>query len=391
MLKTQFKVVENRREDRGQDARATTLFAPLQLGSLQLDNRIVMAPMTRNRAGEGNAPTELNALYYRQRASAGLIVTEGSQVSEQGVGYPATPGIHSARQLAGWREVTRAVHDEGGRIFLQLWHVGRISHPSLQPGGERPVAPSAIRPDGEAHTYEGTKPFETPRALETSEIAGVVAQFERAAGLARQAGFDGVEIHAANGYLIDQFLRDGTNRRTDSYGGSAARRVRLLAEVTEAVAGQWPAGRVGVRLSPLSHFNDMSDSDPRATFRQAARTLSGLPLAYLHVVEQVDPEAGHGFDLDELREEFSGVYMVNGGYDRGRAADALAGGRAVLVSFGRPFLANPDLPERLLRDASLNEPDPSTFYGGDERGYVDYPFLGGTGIPGRDFPGRARA
>ncbi|MBE0617871.1 MAG: alkene reductase, partial [Proteobacteria bacterium] len=257
------------------------LFAPFQLGPNALPNRIVMAPMTRNRAGEGCAPRELNATYYAQRASAGLIVTEASQVSPQGVGYPFTPGIHSSQQVAGWRLVTAAVHRAGGRIFLQLWHVGRISHPSLQPGGALPVAPSAVRPEGEGMTYEGPRPFVTPRALETGELPGLVGQFRDGARNAHEAGFDGVEIHAANGYLLDQFLRDGTNHRADAYGGSVENRARLLLEVVEAVAGVWGADRVGVRISPLNAFNSMADTDPDATFTHVARALRPFGLGYL--------------------------------------------------------------------------------------------------------------
>lgn len=355
------------------------LFSPVRLGPYDLPNRIIMAPMTRNRAGEGNAPTQLNATYYAQRALAGLIITEATQVSPQGVGYPLTPGIHSPAQVEGWRQVTEAVHAHGGRIFLQLWHVGRISHPSLQPGDALPVAPSAIKPAGEAYTYEGLKPFVTPRALTTGEIPDVIAQFRAGAENARQAGFDGVEIHAANGYLIDQFLRDGTNRRTDRYGGSVENRARFLFEVVEAVNGAWEPGRVGVRLSPLGTFNDMHDSDPEALFGYVAERLGDFPLAYLHVVEteeEHDEKPSLGLDFGRLRRRYRGLYMANGGYDRERATAALRTRNADLVSFGRLFLANPDLPERLARHAPLNTPDPGTFYGGDARGYTDYPTLG---------------
>jgi len=354
------------------------VFTPFLLGSHELNNRLVMAPLTRNRAGPGNVPQPINATYYRQRASAGLIITEATQISPQGVGYPGTPGIHSAEQVVGWRKVTGAVHQAGGRIFLQLWHVGRISHPSLQPGGGLPVAPSAIRPAGEAFTYEGLKPFVTPRALETHEIAGIVTDFRTAAANALQAGFDGVEIHAANGYLLDQFLRDGTNRRSDAYGGSVERRGRLLLEVTDAVAAVWGADRVGVRLSPVNAFNDIADSDPQRTFTHVARQLGRLGLAYLHVVERASEEATEQerrFDFGALRAAFGGPYIANGGYDKARAEAAVADGRADLVAVGKLFLANPDLPERWRSDARLNEPDPATFYGGNERGYTDYPTL----------------
>jgi N-ethylmaleimide reductase len=256
---------------------APDIFSPFRLGPLLLPNRVVMAPMTRNRAGPGNVPGAMNATYYAQRASAGLIVSEATQVSPQGVGYPGTPGIHSAEQVAGWKHVTEAVHAAGGRIFLQLWHVGRISHPSLQPDGALPVAPSAIAPAGQAMTRDGLKPFVTPRALETAEIAGIVEDYRRGAKNAKAAGFDGVELHGANGYLVDQFLRDGANRRIDRYGGSAENRVRLLSEVTEAIVGEWGAERVGVRLSPTSPFNDMADGNPAATFAASPICISSSP------------------------------------------------------------------------------------------------------------------
>lgn len=352
-----------------------TLFSPFRLGPHELPNRIVMAPMTRSRAGEGRVPRDFTATYYRQRASAGLIVTEASQVSPEGVGYPDTPGIHSDAQVEGWSRVVDAVHDEGGLIYLQLWHVGRISHP-LYHGGEPPVAPSPIRPEGEVFTSEGMKSFVTPRRLETEEIGRVVAQFRRGAENALRAGFDGVEIHGANGYLVDQFLRSGTNRRTDRYGGSVENRLRFLSEVTEAVSGVWGPDRVGVRISPLSRFNDMEDEDPERTFGPAARRLSDLGVGYLHVVEQDDfGDDDRSFDLGELRDAFDGVYMVNGGYDRERAGKAVSSGSADLVSFGQLFLANPDLPRRLEQEGPYNDPDPDTFYGGGAEGYVDYPTL----------------
>ncbi len=357
-------------------ARATPdMFTPLDLGPYRLRNRVVMAPLTRCRAGAGDVPRELNVAYYRQRASAGLIITEASQIAPEGKGYPATPGIYSAAQTAGWARVTNAVHERGGRIFLQLWHVGRISHPSYQPGGATPVAPSAIRPAGQVGTSEGQVPYVTPRALETDEIPGIVAQYETAARNARAAGFDGVEIHAANGYLIDQFLRDGTNRRTDAYGGSLGNRLRFLAEVTEAVTGVWGARRVGARLSPISGFNDMRDSDPAATFGAAAELLGRAGLAYLHVIEQDRTGANDDFDWNALRRAFGGVYMANGGFDFTRATTALARGDADLIAFGVPYIANPDLVERFSAGAALNAADPATFYGGDAAGYTDYPVL----------------
>jgi len=351
------------------------LFAPARVGPYTLDNRVIMAPLTRNRAGAGNVPQPMNAEYYAQRASAGLIITEATQVSPEGVGYPATPGIHNREQVDGWRLVTDAVHTAGGRIFLQLWHVGRISHPSLQPGGALPVAPSAIKPAGEAVTYDGPQPFVTPRALETEELAGIVEDYRRAAVYAQEAGFDGVEIHAANGYLLDQFLRDGTNHRGDRYGGPVDNRMRLLLEVADAVIGVWGSDRVGVRISPINPFNDIADSQPEATFTRVAQRLGGLGLAYLHVVEG----AIHGgdtelprVDMGRLRRAFGGTYIANGGYDGERAKSALLAGDADLIAFGVPFIANPDLPLRLALGAELNDPDPETFYGGDARGYTDY-------------------
>jgi len=345
------------------------------MGSLTLPSRIVMAPMTRNRAPESIIPTALMAEYYRQRASAALIITEGAQVSEQAVGYPATPGIHNNAQVKGWQIVVNAVHARGGLIFAQLWHCGRISHPDYH-GGKSPVAPSAIKPVGQAFTYEGLKDFVMPRALETDEIPGIAEQYRNSAACAMQAGFDGVEIHSANGYLLDQFLRDSTNKRTDAYGGPIENRIRLLKEVTKAVIAEIGADRVGVRISPVNAFNDIHDSDPQALFNRVAAMLGGLGIACLHVVEvTMVGEVDKSVDMTEIRGHFNGIYIANGGYDKARANAAIAGGRADLVSFGVPFLANPDLPERLRLDAPLNEPDESTFYGGDEHGYTDYPVL----------------
>ncbi|RUL85708.1 alkene reductase [Tautonia sociabilis] len=361
------------------------LMEPCWVGPYRLPNRVVMAPLTRCRAGAGNVPGPMNATYYAQRSGAGLIVSEATQVDPTGQGYPMTPGIHAPEQVAGWRLVTDAVHDRGGRIFLQLWHVGRISHPDFQPGGALPVAPSAIAPRvGMVTTFAGPKPFETPRALEEEEIPGIVEMYRRGARLAMDAGFDGVEIHGANGYLLDQFLRDGTNRRTDVYGGPPENRARLLLEVVEAVAGVWGAGRVGVRLSPNSTFNDMSDSDPEATFGYAVDRLDEYGLAYLHLVETLEKDVSHGarsrLDAAFFRPRFRNPIIANGGYDRDRAEAVLRAGHADLVSFGVLFLANPDLPERLRLGAPLNEPDPSTFYGGGERGYIDYPAMEPAGI-----------
>jgi N-ethylmaleimide reductase len=354
------------------------LFSPLRLGALDLPNRVVMAPMTRNRAGPGNVPTALNATYYAQRAGAGLIVTEATQVSPQGVGYPGTPGIHSAEQTAGWKLVTDAVHGAGGRIFLQLWHVGRISHPALQPGGALPVAPSAIAPAGQAWTTNGMEAFATPRALETNEIPGIVEDFRRGARNARDAGFDGVELHGANGYLIDQFLRDSTNKRTDRYGGSASNRARFLIEVMEALIGEWGGERVGVRLSPTNPYNDIADSNPAATFSTAARELNRLGIAYLHIVEPGpgDPvAAGEMPDIRFFRKIWRGSLIANKGYDLERANAVLRDGDADLVSFAALYLANPDLDERFRKGGPFNPPDRKTFYGGAAKGYTDYPAL----------------
>ncbi|WP_177419336.1 alkene reductase [endosymbiont of Lamellibrachia barhami] len=351
------------------------LFTPLTLGGLTLPNRIVMAPMTRNRAGEDNVPTALNAKYYTQRAGSGLIITEASQISPEAVGYPATPGIHSDEQVAGWRQVTDAVHAEGGRIFIQLWHVGRISHSSMLPENIQPVAPSAIRPEGDAVTYAGMQPFETPRALTIEEIPGLCADYAAAAQRSRDAGFDGVEIHSANGYLLDEFLRDGTNTRTDTYGGSIENRMRLLDEVITAVSTVWPGNRIGVRLSPENQFNDIRDSQPQATFNAVADMLRGHQLAYLHVLEGDMLGGDRLVDYHELKRRFGGLYMANNGYTQARAEQALQPGDVDLVAFGKLFIANPDLPERFAQGARLNEPDPETFYGGDEKGYTDYPFL----------------
>lgn len=355
---------------------SVSLFTPLQLGPYTLANRLVMAPLTRNRAGAGNVPQPINVEYYRQRATTGLIISEGSQISPSAVGYPATPGIHSPEQVAGWKQVTDAVHARGGRIFLQLWHCGRVSHPSLLPDNALPVAPSAIAPVGQAFTYQGPQPFVTPRALETGEIPGIVEDYRKAAQNALAAGFDGVEIHAANSYLLDQFIRDGSNRRTDAYGGGLENRCRLLLEVTAAVAGVWGANRVGVRVSPINGFNGMHDSDPQQTFNHVASALSPLGLAYLHGMEgSIGAEAPPAFDFAEMRRCFKGTYIANAGYDKARAEAALASGYADLVAFGVLFIANPDLPERFAKNAPLNAPDPSTFYGGGEKGYTDYPFL----------------
>lgn len=362
------------------DSNNVNLLTPVRVGHETLPNRVVMSPMTRSRAGAGNVPVPLNATYYAQRASAGLIVTEATQVSPQGVGYPGTPGIHTPEQVAGWRLVTDAVHARGGHIFLQLWHVGRISHPTLQPDGALPVAPSAIAAEGKVFTAEGPQAFVEPRALETAEIPGIVEQFKLGAENALAAGFDGVEIHGANGYLLDQFLEDGTNQRTDEYGGSIENRARLMLEVTEAVAGVWGGHRVGIRLSPGGAFNSMRDSNPSATFGYVAGALNRFGLAYLHVVEPADlePYKVDGVPMSatrHLRTLYQGTLITAAGYDFEKGNAVLATGDADLVGFGQLFLANPDLPERFAAGATLNQPDTSTFYGGDEHGYTDYSAL----------------
>lgn len=348
------------------------LLSSYKLGDLNLKNRMVMAPMTRSRAVDGNVPHPLAAEYYVQRASAGLIITEATQVSPQGVGYIRTPGIHSAEQIAGWKKITDAVHAAGGKIFAQLWHVGRISHPDFH-GGALPVAPSAITPKGTVFTTQGPKDMVTPRALELAEIPGIVEQFRKGAESAKAAGFDGVELHGANGYLLDQFIRDGSNKRTDAYGGSIENRARLPLEVTDAVVKVWGKERVGYRISPKGPFNDMSDSDPVATFSYLTGELSKRGIGYLHVVDPVTPAEGRVTPV--LRKLFKGTYIVNGGFNADTGNAAIADGEADLVAFGATFLANPDLPIRYAKNAPLNTPDPATFYAGEEKGFTDYPAL----------------
>ena len=357
------------------------LFTPFRAGELQLPNRIVMAPMTRNRAGAGHVPTALGAEYYRQRATAGLIVTEATQVSPRGIGYPNTPGIHTAEQVEGWRAITRGVHDAGGRIVLQLWHVGRSSHPLYQPQGELPVSSSAIAIPGQLYTPEGMKSYPVPRALDSSEIPGIVAEYARGAAHAKAAGFDGVEIHGANGYLIDQFLRDGVNRRTDAYGGSLGNRLRFMREVATAVAAAWTPSRVGIRLSPSGTFNGMSDSDPVSTFSAALEELSRLELAYVHVVEPGDGDRRHGgpawksASARQLRRHFRGTYITAGEMTKEKAAALIHEGLADAAAFARLYISNPDLVERFRRGAAIAPSDTSTYYGGTEKGYTDYPAL----------------
>lgn len=361
------------------DSTNPDLFQSVRLGRYELTNRIVMAPLTRSRAGSDGVPHPfLMATYYEQRASAGLIVAEGTNISPQARGYAFTPGIYSQAQIEGWQPVTEGVHAKGGRIFVQLWHVGRISHPSLQPDGALPVAPSAIRPDIKAFTEAGFQPCVTPRPLQTDEMPDVIAQYRHATRCALAAGFDGVEIHAANGYLIEQFLRDSTNQRTDVYGGSIENRARLLLEVAEAVAKECGGDRVGVRLSPVTPANDIGpDRDPQATYGYAAEQLNAFDLAYIHVIEGATQGARDvaKFDFQALRRTFKGFYIANNGYDVALAQKAIHAKQADLIAFGRPFIANPDLVERLRIGAKLNAPHRETFYGGAREGYIDYPFL----------------
>jgi N-ethylmaleimide reductase len=355
----------------------TRLLEPTTLGHIDLANRVVMAPMTRNRATASLEPGPAAATYYAQRASAGLIVTEATQVSPSAAGYPLTPGLYTDAQVTGWRRVTDAVHARNGRIFVQLWHTGRISHPVMQPDGAQPVAPSAIAATGELMTYQGLQSFPTPRALELDEISHIVDDFRGAAVRAIDAGFDGVELHGANGYLIDQFLREGANVRTDAYGGSLANRARFLREVTEAVAAAIGADRLGVRISPSGTFNSMSEREPERLTTYVAQLLEPYGLAYLHVIDP--PAEDGGRRLTRLaRKDFSGTIITNGGYTAAAAARIIEAGDADLVSFGAPFIANPDLVERIRGDVAFSEGDRSTFYGGDDRGYIDYPFRDGT-------------
>ena len=363
-------------------------FSSLRLGTHHLKHRIVMAPLTRMRAQQpGNVPSELNARYYAQRASAGgLLITEATQISPRGQGYPATPGIHSKEQVEGWRLLTEAVHEKGGLIFLQLWHVGRISHSSHQPDGGLPLAPSPVKTAGNALTASWThEPFETPREIRLDEIPSLIAEYRAAARNALAAGFDGVELHAANGYLLDQFLRDGTNKRTDQYGGSFENRARFLFEVLDAVGEVFGFDRVGIRLSPLGSFNDMSDSDPVGLFGYVLRELSKKPIAYVHLIEARADEGGPDERVPLgsgaaptaalFRPFYKGVLIGAGGFTRKSATEAIAAGTVDGVAFGRLFISNPDLPLRLQRSAPLNHYDRLTFYGGGLKGYTDYPAL----------------
>lgn len=360
------------------DDQAALLFEPFQLGDIALKNRIVMAPLTRNRATRGSdAPNALNVEYYRQRAGAGLIITEGTQISQQGQGYVWTPGIYSPEQIAGWKAVTDAVHEKGGKIIAQIWHVGRVSHVSLQPGNQAPIAPSPILAKTKTYIESGFAEVSEPRELKLEEIPGIIGDYVKAAENAKAAGFDGVELHGAHGYLLDQFLRDGSNTRSDIYGGPIENRVRLVLEVVDAVSKVFGKGRVGIRISPVSPANDARDSNPQAVFLHLVEKLSEAGIAFIHVVEGATRDARDylEFDYAPLRKAFKGAYIANNSLTRELAIEALAEKRADLVAFGRLFIANPDLVERLRLHAPLNTPDVATFYGGDAKGYTDYPFL----------------
>lgn len=355
-----------------------TLFDSFQLGDITLSNRIVMAPLTRNRAIAGFVPTPLAAEYYAQRAAAGLIISEATQISQQGQGYQDTPGIYDDAQVEGWKAVTAAVHAKGGRIFAQLWHVGRVSHVDLQPNGGAPVAPSAIIANTKTFVNNGFSETSAPRALDIAELPGIVADYRRAAANAIKAGFDGVEVHAANGYLLDQFLRDGANHRTDAYGGSVENRTRLLLEVMDAVIAEIGAGRTGIRLSPVTPANDLADSNPQALFNHVVEQLETRHPVYIHVIEGATGgprDVAPDFSFAELRQRYSGPWMVNNGYDLDLARSAVADGKADLVAFGRPFISNPDLVARLRQGAPLAPIDQATLYGGGAKGYTDYPVL----------------
>ncbi|MFZ1169725.1 MAG: alkene reductase [Bradyrhizobium sp.] len=359
----------------------SNLLEPFKLGSITLSNRLVMAPLTRNRALEGLVPNPLAVEYYGQRASAGLLISEATQVSQQGQGYQDTPGIYSKEQIAGWRKVTDRVHAQGGRIFLQLWHVGRISHVSLQPKGGAPVAPSAIRAKTKTFVNGTFADVSEPRVLELSEIPGIIDSFRQGAANAIAAGFDGVEVHGANGYLLDQFAKDGTNKRTDAYGGGIENRAKLMLEVTKAVAAEVGSERTGIRISPVTPANDVSDSNPQPLFDYIVDHLNALKLVYIHVIEGATggPRDIAPFDYHSLRNRFKGAYIANNGYDLALASKVLSANEADLIAFGKLFIANPDLVERFKRGTPLNAPDKATFYGGGAKGYTDYPVLESAG------------
>ena len=353
------------------------LFEPLKLGDLQVPNRIFMAPLTRNRAHADGTPGELAIEYYRQRAGAGLIISEATQISPMGKGYLDTPGIHEANHVEAWKKITDAVHDEDGRIYLQLWHVGRISHTSLLPDGASPVSASAIRARSQTFTANGFEDTSEPVALSLDDIRQTLDDYAAAAANAVKAGFDGVEIHGANGYLIDQFIADGTNRRDDDYGGSIENRTRFLREVVDAVTSEISAGRTGLRLSPLGGPNDISDSNPEAAYGRAIESLAARGLSYLHFVERMSPDVTPEqlALLERLATKWAGAFVANGQFSAAEAAEWISAGKTDAVAFGKPFISNPDLPARFAKGAALNDWDQSTFYGGGAEGYIDYPLL----------------
>ncbi|WP_425107156.1 alkene reductase [Ancylobacter sp.] len=362
-------------------AATKSLFDTYRLGDIILANRIVMAPLTRNRAGVGLVPSPLAVDYYRQRATAGLIITEATQISDTAQGYQDTPGVFTQAQIEGWKKITDAVHAAGGHIFVQLWHVGRVSHRSLQPGGAAPLAPSAIRANTKTYVNNGFVEVDEPRALALEEIPGIVDDFRKAAANAIRAGFDGVEIHGANGYLVDQFLRDGANKRDDAYGGSIENRTRFLKEVLEAVIGEIGAARTGLRLSPVTPANDLADSNPQALFNHVMDVVESLHPVYVHMIEGATGgprDIAPDFDFEALRARYSGAWMVNNGYDKAMAEQVIADGKADLVAFGKAFISSPDAVERLRRGVDFNELDRDHLYGGGAKGYTDYPTLEGA-------------
>lgn len=354
----------------------TDLFSPVQLGDIDASNRIIMAPLTRSRAGDSRIPNDLMAEYYGQRATSGLIISEATAISPEGYGWYGAPAMYEDSHVEGWKKITKAVHDRGGKIVLQLWHMGRVSHPDFQ-DGQPPLAPSAVAATGDANTREGRKPYVVPREMTISDIQSTIADYARAARQAIEAGFDGVELHGANGYLIDQFIRDGSNHRTDRYGGSAENRIRFAIEALQAVSDAIGARKTGIRLSPNISYNGMSDSDPVSTYSVLANALNAFDLAYVHVRETI-PAPGETLPLwvtSTIREIYKGNLLVNGGYDKARAENVLAKNEADAVVFGVPFIANPDLVQRFHKNAKLNAPDQKTLYAGGREGYTDYPFL----------------
>ncbi|MBI1302094.1 MAG: N-ethylmaleimide reductase [Alphaproteobacteria bacterium] len=354
------------------------LFEPTTMGSTEVSNRVFMAPLTRNRAKPDGVPSDLASKYYAQRASGGLLISEATQISAMGKGYLNTPGIYTDAHVEGWKKITKAVHEKGGKIFLQLWHVGRISHSSLLPEGQQPLAPSAIRAKSQTFTEDGMTDVSEPRAMTIEDIKETIKDYRHAAECAKRAGFDGVEVHSANGYLLDQFIQDKTNKREDEYGGTHLNRARFLFEVLEAVTGVWGADKVGVRLSPTGTFNDMGESNPTTTFGYVIEELNKHNLAYLHMVERfpgIETDKPEQNVVRSLRHKYKGFYIANGNYDNKTARSEIETGYADAIAFGRAFIANPDLPKRLEQNAEMNEADQTTFYGGGAKGYTDYPFL----------------